>query len=136
MIQIAICDDAAIIVAAAKIILEKHSFSEPVEIETFDSGASLYESVMRKRYDIVMMDIELTDKGFSLIRNENGMLLADAIKDRHPTTIVIFFSRWQQYQIDLLKHEPFGFIDKPFRESLMIDMVEKSNSETSQERTE
>lgn len=127
MIKIAICDDIPHMAAAIKKILLSHDFEEKLEIDCFENGLDLYAESKSKKYNIIMMDIELTPEGYSEELTKNGMLLSDRIKEASPDTIVIFFSRFP-YERDLLTHEPFGFVDKPNPEGdrRMIELVEKA----------
>lgn len=113
MIKIAVCDDIKEIAEAVREILINHIFYEELKVDVFDTGKDLYEFAMQIKYDILFLDIELTSQGASAKKMENGMLLADAIKDMYPDTLVIFFSSYMHYKNELLKHEPFGFVNKP-----------------------
>lgn len=112
MIKIAICDDIPGTAAAIKALLLAHDFGEALEVDCFECGEQLYTQFVRKKYDILITDIELAPEGYSEDMLKNGMLLADEIKDMRPETIVIFLSRFS-YEKDLIRHEPFDFIDKP-----------------------
>ncbi len=112
MIRIAICDDIPGTADAIKELLLAYDYGERLGVDCFDSGEQLYSRFVKKKYDILITDIELAPEGYSEDLLKNGMLLADEIKDMYPETIVIFLSRFS-YEKDLLKHEPFGFIDKP-----------------------
>lgn len=112
MIRIAICDDIQGTAEAIKNLLLAYDYGEPLEIDCFECGEQLYTQFIKKKYNILLTDIELTPEGYSNELLKNGMLLADKIKDMYPETIVIFLSRFS-YEKELLKHEPFGFIDKP-----------------------
>ena len=97
-------------------------------MDAYESRKKLYENAMKKQYDILLLDIELTTAGFSDIIDENGMLLADEIKDRYPETLTIFFSRFPTYKRDLLRHEPFGFVNKPIFDETdeLFKMIEEA----------
>lgn len=127
MIKIAICDDIPHMAAVVKKILDSHDFGEKLEIDNFENGLDFYKESQKKKYDIIMTDIELTPEGYSKDLTKNGMFLADKVKEASPETIVIFFSRFH-YERDLLSHEPFGFVDKPNPESdgRMIELIEKA----------
>lgn len=112
MIRIAICDDIQGTAEAIKNLLLAYDYGETLEIDCFECGEQLYTQFIKKKYNILLTDIELTPEGYSNELLKNGMLLADKIKDMYPETIVIFLSRFS-YEKELLKHEPFGFIDKP-----------------------
>lgn len=112
MIRIAICDDIHGTAEAIKNLLLAHDYGETLEVDCFECGEQLYTQFIKKKYNILLTDIELTPEGYSNELLKNGMLLADKIRDMYPETIVIFLSRFS-YEKELLKHEPFGFIDKP-----------------------
>lgn len=127
MINIAICDDIPCVAEMIKDLLITYDFGEGLEIDCFERGEELYTRFVKEKYDILITDIELTQEGYSGKMMENGMLLADAIKDMYPEMIVIFLSRFA-YERDLLKHEPFAFIDKPNVENdeRILKTVEKA----------
>lgn len=112
MIRIAICDDIPGTANAIKALLLAYDYGEALEVDCFERGEQLYAQFIKEKYNILITDIELTPDGYSEELLKNGMLLADEIKDMYPETIVIFLSRFS-YEKDLLKHEPFDFIDKP-----------------------
>lgn len=112
MIKIAVCDDIPYAAETVKKLLLSHDFGEDLDIDCFDNGPELYNQFIIKKYDILMTDVELTPEGYSNKLTENGMLLSDEIKDMFTDTLVIFFSRFA-YGEELLRHEPFGFVDKP-----------------------
>lgn len=127
MIKIAICDDTYPIAECIKHELEQYEFSEETEVDSFEDGKELYKTCIQKKYDIALIDIELTDEGLSSLPDENGMLLADAIKDYYPEILIIFISAYSHYRTDLLRHEPFCFFDKAniFGDEL-IETVERA----------
>lgn len=127
MIKIAICDDTPCIAESIKKRLILYHFEEKIEVDCFEDGAQLYAQFAKIKYDILFTDIELTSDGYSYEIMKNGMLLADKIKEMYPDTIVIFLSRFS-YEKDLLRHEPFAFIDKPRpgNDSRITDIVEKA----------
>lgn len=110
--RIAICDDITGAAEMIKDLLLAYNYGEELEVDCFEYGEELYTRFVKKKYDILITDIELTSEGYSRELLKNGMLLADAIKEMYPETIVIFLSRFS-YEKDLLKHEPFAFVDKP-----------------------
>ncbi len=127
MIKIAVCDDIPYAAEMVKKLLLSHDFGEELEIDCFESGAELYNQFIINRYNIFMTDIELTPDGYSKKIMENGMLLADEIKDMFPEVLVIFFSRFP-YGEDLLRHEPFGFVNKPNfgLDSRILELVDEA----------
>lgn len=127
MIKIAVCDDIPYAAEMVKNLLLSCDFGEELEIDCFDNGPDLYDKFIVKKYDILMTDIELTSEGYSEKLMENGMFLADEIKDMFTDTLVIFFSRFP-YGEELLRHEPFGFVPKPNfgHDSRIIELVDKA----------
>lgn len=127
MIKIAVCDDIPYAAEMVKSLLLSHDFGEELEIDCFDNGPDLYDQFIIKRYDILMTDVELTPEGYSTKLMENGMLLSDEIKDMFTDTLVIFFSRFG-YSEELLRHEPFGFVEKPNfgHDSRILELVDKA----------
>lgn len=127
MIRIAVCDDIPGTAEVIKGLLMACDYGEEIEVDCFVSGEGLYTKCAEKKYDILMTDIELTPDGCSDELLKNGMLLADEIKEMYPETIVIFLSRFS-YERDLLRHEPFGFVDKPnFQDDKRItEIVDKA----------
>lgn len=112
MIRIAVCDDIPGTAEVIKGLLMACDYGEKIEVDCFECGEQLYTQSVRKKYDILITDIELAPEGYSENLLKNGMLLADEIKEMYPEIIVIFLSRFS-YERDLLRHEPFAFIDKP-----------------------
>lgn len=127
MIKIAVCDDIPYAAEMVKNLLLSHDFGEELEIDCFDNGPDLYDQFIIKKYDILMTDVELTPEGYSNKLMENGMLLSDEIKDMFTDTLVIFFSRFG-YGEELLRHEPFGFVEKPNfgQDSRILELVDKA----------
>ncbi len=127
MIKIAVCDDIPHAAEMVKKLLLSHDFGEDLDIDCFDNGPDLYNQFIIKKYDILMTDVELTPEGYSNKLMENGMLLSDEIKDMFTDTLVIFFSRFG-YGEELLRHEPFGFVEKPNfgHDSRILELVDKA----------
>lgn len=127
MIKVAICDDTPYVGMYIKKIIDEHSFNTEMHVDVYDSGKKLLQSIENSLYHIVFMDIQLTSDGPSDKLCENGMLLADYIKDKYPESIIIFLSQFPQYKSELLRHEPYGFIQKPplfTSDSQMIQITE------------
>lgn len=128
MINIAICDDEIVITHQIKEMLQNHNFDETVAIDTFSDGEKLYQNAINKRYDILMMDIELTKVKSS---NKNGMEISRKIKAMYPDILIIFFTGYMSYKSALLNFEPFRFLEKPVIKDEVIsavnDAVERIN---------
>lgn len=120
MINIAVCDDVIAILLETKEIIQKHKFEENIIIDTFLNGEELYKKALNVRYDILIMDIELTKDKKS---GKNGMEVSSKIKEMYPDVLVIFFTGYMSYKSALLNFEPFRFIAKPFKEAEIIEAV-------------
>ncbi len=122
MIKIAICDDLPTVAESIKQMLGMHCFPTDISVDTFVSGALLIEQASTRRYDIVLLDIEL-----SLEEAENGidgMIVANRIKASYPEVIIIFFTGNLGYERNLLNYEPFRYILKPVTAVDVIDAVD------------
>ncbi len=126
MIKVAICDDVPIIVNTIKKMLDRHHFSEEIEIELFTSGERLIKQTMKEKYDIVLMDIELSQKETE--SGINGMVVANKIKEYHPQAILIFFTGNLGHERKLLNYEPFRYILKPVMQKEVIEALEAAIS--------
>lgn len=71
----------------------------------------MLQSTMKKKYDILIMDIELLEEHRKV--EENGMYLASKIKTMYPDIAVIYITGKSGYTRELLQHEPFRYIEKP-----------------------
>lgn len=120
MVKIAICDDIPEITAWMKKSIQSHKFKDEVDIDIFNSGAEIYENAVRKRYDIVFMDIELEPGKEG---GETGMDISKKIKEVYPEALIIFFSAFPQYKSFLINSESFRYIDKPLDEEALFRAV-------------
>lgn len=120
MIKIAICDDMEEISLGMKKALQLHNFEQDIEVDSFVDGTELVECALRKRYDIIFLDIELSEDGSAA----DGMEISNKIKDAYPEVLVIFFTGISGYERKLLNFEPFRFIKKPVHGDEMISVVD------------
>lgn len=120
MIKIAVCDDQEVIAKHIKQVLDLHAFMKETEVEAFVSGEELIESALKKKYDIILMDIELSDKN----NQPDGMVISNKIKAFNPKTIVIFFTGTRGHETELLNFEPFRFVRKPIDLEKLFRAVE------------
>lgn len=109
-IQIVICDDQKYSVKSIEILLKKCEFLKDYQyqIYTFTSSISMFEFAKKTniKFDIAFLDIEL---GKSTLGTDVGTQL----KTINPDTLLIYVSGYDCYYKDLVKAEPFYFIDKP-----------------------
>lgn len=121
MIKIAVCDDEELFAKHIGRLLEEYDFGEEmIQIDTYTSGEELFKEAPDKEYNILIMDIELSEGEPEYIY-DNGMTLSRRIKDMFPDTIVIFFTGKPGYERRLLQYESFRYITKPIeQESLYL----------------
>lgn len=73
MIKIAVVDDTELVALGIKLTLEKNQFGTRVSVDDYTSGKDLLENAPRVKYDILIMDIELSEEHQEV--EENGMYL-------------------------------------------------------------
>lgn len=117
MLKVAICDDIEDVCLCLEKILKTHNFSVEIQVDYFCSGFELFSNFIKKQYDLILLDIELSE-------NDNGMLISNKIKDLYSNVIIIFFTGKSGYEKELLNFEPFRFLTKPIKEKVLISAVE------------
>ncbi len=121
MIRIAVVDDQEISCLYIKSMLKDCNFKKDIEVECFTDGAAMLSSSLEKKYDILIMDIELSEEHREV--EENGMYLASKIKTMYPDIAVIYITGKSGYTRELLQHEPFRYIEKPIKEKVICKAV-------------
>lgn len=122
MIRIGICDDNESITAGMKAAIMNHDYGVEIEVDAFTSGRDLYESSAKKKYNIVLLDIEL-DENVSETVDGSGMYLSNKMKQRSPDLLVIFFTGVLGYERKLLNYEPFRYINKPVLDGTIHEVI-------------
>lgn len=122
MIRIGICDDNESITAGMKAAIMDYDYGVDIEVDAFTSGRDLYESSAKKKYNIVLLDIEL-DEDVSETVDGSGMYLSNKLKQRSPDLLVIFFTGVLGYERKLLNYEPFRYINKPVLDGTIHEVV-------------
>ena len=109
--RIAICDDTRS--DAEKIRFSLMDITEDLEMKYFSTGVELIESVKNgKVYDIIFQDIYL--------ENENGMEIAQAVKELSPDTQIIFCTTSLDHAIDAFKVQAVDYLVKPCEEADIV----------------
>ena len=121
MIKIAVCDDAELICYGVKQTIDEHMACKDIEVDAFIDGRELFKGATQKRYDIILMDIEL-----DLDNGETGMEISERIKSLYPDVLIIFLTGAAGYEKQLLNFEPFRFITKPFSDDEVLLAVKKA----------
>lgn len=122
MVRIGVCDDNESIAVGMKAAIMNHDYGIEIEVDAFTSGRDLYESSAKKRYNIVLLDIEL-DENVSETVNGSGMYLSTKMKLHYPDLLVIFFTGVLGYERKLLSYEPFRYINKPVLDGTIHQVV-------------
>lgn len=119
MVRVAICDDMKEVSLSIKKIICRHDFSTKIQVDCFTSGEDLIANFIKHHYDLILLDIELSDN-----KNENGLFISNKIKDLYSDVVIIFFTGKVGYETELLNFEPFRFLSKPIRESDLLAAVD------------
>ena len=80
--------------------------------------------------DILLMDINLGKK------KQNGIEIAERIKDNDKDCQVIFISGYNDYAQDIFEANPVFFIRKPIEEEILIKAVDLAIENVNKSRTE
>ena len=106
LISVAVCDDeeTALIAVSKSLtnIFEKMDIL--AEIDTFLRPRELMEKAETKRYDLLFLDIDMPQA--------DGIRLGKYIKDKYPTTEIVYVSNRYDLVFDTFKVHPFGFVRK------------------------
>lgn len=103
MPNLLIIDDDEIIIKLIKIILKYEGY----KIDTASTGKKAIKILEKKRYDVVLLDIKLSDI--------SGMIIIEHIKKIDPNIIVIMVTGYNSINnaIESLKKGADGYINKP-----------------------
>lgn len=106
--RIAVCDDEKEMLEEVVSYIRELQKDEKIEVHTFQNAEELlYEIEEMAPYDIVFLDIELGE--------QNGIAVAENIKKRYPTTIIIFMTGFHQYVYEVFDVQPSAFLRKPLK---------------------
>lgn len=90
-LQIAICDDEALDLAQAFALLREYDNNQQFNVFTYDNASDLLQSTMSRKFDIVLLDIEMDPP--------NGFDIAKIlIKDQNPP-VIIFVTKSNAYAL-------------------------------------
>lgn len=128
MIKIAIVDDCEEAVKKSRQIIDSIDDIKIEIIDTFDSG-SAFLGAIDKRYDIVILDIDMPCiDGFDVARE---------IRDRSESTLIMFYTAHEQYVFKSFEFQPFRYIRKemaenelPFALKCALMQLNKSDNKT------
>lgn len=127
MIHIAICDDNLQICKELEQYIIEWKENREIEIELFKSGKVFEEELKEKYYDIIFLDVILSDV--------NGIQLGKMIREKlqNDSSLLIYMSGYSEYAIELFQFQPFHFLKKPIEPTVFqkifyqaCDKVEKN----------
>ena len=106
IMQIAICDDDALIVEQLQKYLEqyfrKHHLSCP-KTQHFSSGDALLSDMNEK--DLVFLDVEMP--------GVDGIYTGKKLREKYPNIIIIIISSYMEYLDDAMRFHVFRYLSKP-----------------------
>lgn len=119
--RIAVCDDEKSTLEEVRgyindmarqmnIVAQIHLFQNTRDLE--------YEIENGLQYDIVFLDIKIGD--------QNGIDIANKMKEKYPTTMIAFMTGHYQYVYDVFDAQPCGFIKKPIEKEKIEHVFKKA----------
>ena len=127
MYNVAIYDDSKEIQANVIEILKKR-YKDELNLITAAKAPDLISSA--SVIDILLIDINLGKK------KQNGIEIAERIKDNNKDCQVIFISGYNDYAQDIFEANPVFFIRKPIEEEILIKAVDLAIENVNKSRTE
>lgn len=107
MIHIAICDDDLLIGKKMEQYITCWKENQDIEIDVFTSGKAFEEELNEKYYDLILLDIVLSDL--------NGIELGRKIREElnNDTSLLIYMSGYSEFAMELFQFQPFHYLKKP-----------------------
>lgn len=102
-LNIAVCDDDAIICRRIKKLLQERDRNYSIDV--YGSGQELIES--EKEYDIIFLDIEMKEM--------DGLTTAKMLRNKDREDCIIFLTSHTEYMPDAFKVRAFRFLNKPIQ---------------------
>ncbi|MEG0367690.1 MAG: response regulator [Coprobacillus sp.] len=118
--RIAVCDDQDVCID--DIISHINRYEEKIGkdfyIDRYNDPKKLLDSLKQVNYNLVYLDIEMED--------ENGIDIAEKIKEIKPNCMVIFVTAYMKYFHDSFHVSAFQFITKPIQPDLFDVELERA----------
>ncbi|MGX8851065.1 LytR/AlgR family response regulator transcription factor [Amedibacillus sp. YH-ame10] len=116
MRKIAICDDQKEIASFIEDVCRKYYHQKDmVSISYFESGEALLNS--EQHFDAMFLDVEL--------EHLNGIETGFEIRKTDHDVLIIMISAHEKYKMDAYPLHVFNFLDKPFTERAIFEVLEK-----------
>lgn len=106
--NIAICDDDIRVAKSLRDLLSSNIEYDIQSINAFLSAEEMLFHAEDRAYDIIFMDIELGEA--------SGINVAKKIKEKCPTSQIVFISGYDDYYLDVYDVEHVYFLRKPITE--------------------
>ena len=108
MIKVAIVEDEEIYLNQFKQFIEEYKKEEHVSfhLDCFTSGTVFLNTSLEEEYDILFLDIVLKD-------SIDGMALANKIREKNSSVIIIFITTMVQYAVKGYEVDALGYLVKP-----------------------
>lgn len=121
--KIAICDDDQKLRKNLRHLVEVQLdlMAFTYEIEEYESGNLLLESIEKKELDLLFLDIEMPGMG--------GMDTAKAIRNLEKKMLIIFITAYPDYVFQGYEVHAFHYILKPYEKSKVIEVLKSAVKE-------
>lgn len=122
MYSVVACDDMQDSLHYIRKVIEQN-YDAQIKLTLCSSAFSTVDyicEVAKGNIDILMLDIDLD--------GDNGIEVAEMIKQRYPHIKIIFFSGYIDYVRDIFEAEPCFFIVKPMTEERIVQALDKAIS--------
>lgn len=107
MIHIAICDDDLRTGKKMEQYITCWKENQDIEVDVFTSGKAFEEELKETYYDMVLLDIVLSDiSGIEL-----GRKIREELKN--DSSLIIYMSAYSEYAMELFQYQPFHYLKKP-----------------------
>ena len=113
--NIAICDDRGPDARALQDMLS--SMAENIAIEFFDTGQGFLDAAVKRRYDLVFMDV--------FLKGASGIDVARQLSAVSPATRVVFTTCSDAHAVEAFSVRALHYLVKPFTQSDITEVMER-----------
>lgn len=115
--NIALCDDDVSFFRQFSKFVEVYCFQRDlsIDLDTFSAENDFIRSCQIKKYDLIFLDIELSES--------NGIELSRKIRQMILPAKIIFVSNYPEYMIDSFSVHPYSFLQKPLNQRIVNQIL-------------
>ena len=124
MIEIAVCDDEAVIREQIRQFVKKRVPNSHIEV--YAAGEELLAA--NRSFDLVFLDIQM--------EGINGMNAARAIRTKRADTILIFVTGLKEYVFEAFDVSAFHYLLKPLAEEKLDEVLDRALKEVNRRKTQ